>query len=194
MARDAALGMNWLHTSHPPIIHRDLKVIRISPSSFLLLSLLLLIHFQKASNLLVDEHLSVKLSDFGLSQVKQTPHLIDGKEGARGTPLWMAPEVLMCRPFDEKADVYSFGLVLWEILTRLEPYAHYRNFRIFREDVCMVRTPVSLLSHSPHPFFFTSSHFSPSFSNTHTPETHQTNNPPQHQHHTPQPHHTVLGK
>lgn len=39
----------------------------------------------------------------------------------------MAPEVMMGAPFNEKADVYSFGIVLWEILTFTEPFPHHTN-------------------------------------------------------------------
>ena len=39
------------------------------------------------------------------------------KDTIPGTPLWMAPEVLMGRPLDEKSDVYAFAVVLWEIGT-----------------------------------------------------------------------------
>lgn len=39
-----------------------------------------------------------------------------------GTPQWMAPEVFLSRPYDEAVDVYSFGIVLWELLTLLRPF------------------------------------------------------------------------
>jgi len=115
MAKDAALGMTWLHYSNPAIIHRDLKT----------------------SNLLIDDNFQIKLCDFGLSQIKSTEFLKDGADGAKGTPLWMAPEVLSGKPFNEKADVYSFGIVLWEILTRQEPFAEFDNFEEFRTAVCL---------------------------------------------------------
>ena len=57
---------------------------------------------------------------------------------SQGTPIWMAPEVLMSQPFNEKVDVYSFGLVLWQILTRTDPFAEYRNFKEFKRDICEV--------------------------------------------------------
>jgi serine/threonine protein kinase len=123
MARDAALGMTWLHLANPVIVHRDLK----------------------ASNLLVDQNYTVKICDFGLSQIKpRGAALRDGAEGAKGTPLWMAPEVMMGEKFNEKADVYSFGIVLWEILTRQEPFAEFDSFEEFRNAVCVkhVRPPI----------------------------------------------------
>ena len=42
-----------------------------------------------------------------------------------GTFHWMAPEVLDNKPYTLKADVYSFGIVLWEILSREPPFADY---------------------------------------------------------------------
>jgi hypothetical protein len=114
MALDAALGMTWLHESNPVFLHRDLKT----------------------SNLLVDENFRVKICDFGLTQLKQREEMIRDTQSAKGTPLWMAPEVMMFKEFNEKADVYSFGIVLWEILTRKEPFSHHKKFDVFREAIC----------------------------------------------------------
>ncbi|XP_038998922.1 uncharacterized protein LOC120124290 isoform X1 [Hibiscus syriacus] len=106
VAMDVAFGMEYLHGKN--IVHFDLK----------------------SDNLLVnlrDAHRPIcKVGDLGLSKVKcQT--LISG--GLRGTLPWMAPELLngSSSRVSEKVDVFSFGIVMWELLTREEPYAdlHY---------------------------------------------------------------------
>lgn len=121
-ARDAALGVNWLHCSTPQIIHRDLK----------------------PANLLVDSTWTVKVCDFGLSSVKEHGKKIKDQGSIPGTPIWMAPEVLLGRQLDEKADVYSFGIVLWEILTGQEPFLEMTSFKMFKKCICMdnVRPPL----------------------------------------------------
>jgi serine/threonine protein kinase len=43
-------------------------------------------------------------------------------------PLWMAPEVLQGKPYDESADLYSFGIVLWELLTQENPFPNIENW------------------------------------------------------------------
>jgi serine/threonine protein kinase len=91
MARGAALGMAYLHSRSPPIIHRDLK----SP------------------NLLVDDSWRVKVADFGLSGLQGAGEL----PADRLNPLWAAPEVLCGAPATAASDVFSFGVVLWELLT-----------------------------------------------------------------------------
>ncbi|KAL4196745.1 hypothetical protein AMTRI_Chr04g247750 [Amborella trichopoda] len=98
MALDVARGMNYLHNSTPLIVHRDLK----SP------------------NLLVDKNWVVKVCDFGLSRMKHNTFL--SSRSTAGTAEWMAPEVLRNEPSDEKCDVYSFGVILWELATMQQPW------------------------------------------------------------------------
>ncbi|KAL9334894.1 hypothetical protein Peur_072075 [Populus x canadensis] len=98
MALDAARGMNYLHSCTPMIVHRDLK----SP------------------NLLVDKNWVVKVCDFGLSRIKNSTFL--SSRSTAGTAEWMAPEVLRNEPSDEKCDVYSFGVILWELSTLQQPW------------------------------------------------------------------------
>ncbi|XP_049851659.1 dual specificity protein kinase shkC-like isoform X2 [Schistocerca gregaria] len=128
MAKDAALGMNWLHCSKPSVIHRDLKT----------------------SNLLIDENGRVKLCDFGLSQLMNPGQHLKDSESVKGTPLWMAPEVMQFRAFNEKSDIYSFGIVLWELLTRRQPFVHHSDYKTFRFAVCK-RDERPLISPSVEP-------------------------------------------
>lgn len=93
----AARGMAYLHGGDPPVLHRDLK----------------------SANLLLDESYTTKVCDFGLSRLKAQTRSMTGN---CGTVQWMAPEVLANRKYDEKADVYSYGIIVWELLSRECPY------------------------------------------------------------------------
>lgn len=106
MALDIARGMNYLHHLNPPIVHRDLK----------------------SSNLLVDKNWTVKVGDFGLSRLKNSTFLT-AKSG-KGTPQWMAPEVLRNELSNEKSDVYSFGVVLWELATEKIPWENLNPMQV----------------------------------------------------------------
>ncbi|XP_061348416.1 serine/threonine-protein kinase EDR1-like [Gastrolobium bilobum] len=106
MALDVARGMNCLHTSTPIIVHRDLK----SP------------------NLLVDKNWNVKVCDFGLSRLKHNTFL--SSKSTAGTPEWMAPEVLRNEPSNEKCDVYSFGVILWELATLRLPWGEMNPMQV----------------------------------------------------------------
>ncbi|KAI4297813.1 hypothetical protein L6164_037678 [Bauhinia variegata] len=97
VAIDVSKGMNYLHQNN--IIHRDLK----------------------AANLLMDENWIVKVADFGVARVKAQSGVMTAETG---TYRWMAPEVIEHKPYDHKADVFSFGVVLWELLTGKLPYEY----------------------------------------------------------------------
>ena len=68
-----------------------------------------------AGNLLVDEDYNVRVADFGLSRVT---HDLNTLTGGLGTFQYMAPEVMANQRYSVKADVYSFGMVLWECTAR----------------------------------------------------------------------------
>jgi len=114
MAKDAALGMNWLH-GICRIIHRDLK----------------------CANLLVDSNMTVKVTDFGFAEnLKSERYLLD-KKGPKGTALYMAPEVMRQEQFNEKADVYSFGLILYELISGEELFPQYEELDPFFQAICI---------------------------------------------------------
>lgn len=97
VAVGAARGMAYLHSGKPPILHRDLK----------------------SANILLGESYTAKLCDFGLSRLKARERSMTGN---CGTVQWMAPEVLANQAYNEKVDVYSYGIICWEMLTRQCPY------------------------------------------------------------------------
>lgn len=100
IALGVARGMRYLHSRCPPILHSDLK----SP------------------NILLDGRWQVKLADFGLSRVRQHS-FVSGRTNLDGTPEYMAPEQLRGERFNESADVYSYGVVLWELTSGQVPWS-----------------------------------------------------------------------
>ncbi|XP_021683260.2 serine/threonine-protein kinase STY13 [Hevea brasiliensis] len=94
-ALDVAKGMAYVHGLG--LIHRDLK----------------------SDNLLIFGDKSIKIADFGVARIEvQT----EGMTPETGTYRWMAPEMIQHRPYTQKVDVYSFGIVLWELITGMLPF------------------------------------------------------------------------
>ena len=104
-AADGAAGMLHLHSRHPQILHRDLN----SP------------------NLLVAADWTVKVADMGLSKLLTDSALDHGinsvmTSGGGVNPRWLAPEILSGGTCTTSSDVFSFGVIMWEILTRRVPW------------------------------------------------------------------------
>ena len=80
----------------------------------------------KSPNILLDHRGDVKLTDFGLAvheSTVSTPRSAQSKVAVEGTFRWMAPEVARRLGFRKPADVYSFAMVLFELLTHQLPFA-----------------------------------------------------------------------
>ena len=73
-----------------------------------------------ANNVLLDKNGNAKNTDFGLSKLKVNSKIDTNEAG--GTGFYVAPEVLNKHKYDEKSDVYSWGVLSWEILTRKIPW------------------------------------------------------------------------
>uniref|UniRef100_A0A6B2L3R2 Protein kinase domain-containing protein n=1 Tax=Arcella intermedia TaxID=1963864 RepID=A0A6B2L3R2_9EUKA len=105
IARELARGLHWCHANN--ITHRDLKL----------------------ENIFITENLGVKIGDFGLAIYNPSG---GGWRNFRGNVKYSAPELLRERalrdfgsrvfPYGQHTDVYSFGLLWYEILTRLSPF------------------------------------------------------------------------
>eukprot|EP01052_Picozoa_sp_SAG31_P017600 SAG31_NODE_1212_length_9370_cov_2.848452_2_plen_327_part_00 len=111
MILDVIKGMVYLESSR--YVHRDLK----------------------SQNLLLDRSFRVKVADFGLARYTQLSH-VDTANGSAGTPGWMAPEVLRGEQFNIKADVYAFGVVVWETIMQVLPWHGLLNAQVGPQFFC----------------------------------------------------------
>lgn len=105
LCRDIACAMTYLQ---PTVIHRDLK----------------------SHNVLLTTDGHAKVCDFGIAKFKEGTYLTLNT-GGMGTAAYMAPELFSCKKVTEKCDVFSFGVLLWEMITRREPWSEFTNFMQF---------------------------------------------------------------
>lgn len=101
--------MAYLHSHN--VIHRDLK----------------------PGNVLMDEYLHPKISDFGLSKITDFLSISmnqQSQKGFKGTPIYMAPEIFINEEYSKATDVYAFSIVVYEILTLNKPYSKWSINRI----------------------------------------------------------------
>ncbi|RLN44819.1 hypothetical protein BBJ28_00011578 [Nothophytophthora sp. Chile5] len=101
IALHVAHALTYLHSLVPPVLHRDLK----------------------SKNILLSPELDAKVTDFGISRERVDRTMTAGV----GTSLWMAPEVMMGERYDDKADMFSFGVVLSELDLHTLPYSHAKE-------------------------------------------------------------------
>ncbi|XP_041056556.1 mitogen-activated protein kinase kinase kinase 20-like isoform X1 [Carcharodon carcharias] len=104
-ATDIAKGMHYLHMDAPvKVIHRDLK----------------------SRNVVIAADRALKICDFGASRFhSHTTHM-----SLVGTFPWMAPEVIQSLPVSETCDTFSYGVVLWEMLTREVPFKGLEGLQV----------------------------------------------------------------
>ncbi|XP_030563190.1 mitogen-activated protein kinase kinase kinase 7 [Drosophila novamexicana] len=101
-ARQCAEGVAYLHGMSPkPLIHRDLKPLNL---------------------LLTNKGRNLKICDFGTVADKSTM-----MTNNRGSAAWMAPEVFEGSKYTEKCDIFSWAIVLWEVLSRKQPFKDIDN-------------------------------------------------------------------
>ncbi|KAK7394352.1 hypothetical protein VNO78_14875 [Psophocarpus tetragonolobus] len=104
IAIDISHGIEYLHEGAvPPVVHRDLK----------------------SANILLDHSMRAKVSDFGFSKEE----IFDGRNsGLKGTYGYMDPAYISSSKFTVKSDIYSFGIIIFELITAIHPHQNLMEY------------------------------------------------------------------
>ncbi|RIA94927.1 kinase-like domain-containing protein [Glomus cerebriforme] len=117
-SRQILKGLIYLHSHNPPIIHRDIK----------------------CDNIFINgAHGEVKIGDMGTAKMK-----LGKKYTVIGTPEFMAPEMYEEKGYNEKVDIYAFGMCLLEMVTGEYPYGECKNAAQIYKKVSQAIKPESL--------------------------------------------------
>lgn len=133
-AVELARGMTYLHSCSPPVLHRDLK----------------------PGNLLLDASNTIRISDFGLATFKakkptastilndiaEHADVLMDLTGETGSYRFMAPEVATHKPYGKPVDVYSFAMILFNVLDSRCPWSGLAGEKAARYAIAGERPPV----------------------------------------------------
>ncbi|KAK6975623.1 serine/threonine-protein kinase drkB [Biomphalaria glabrata] len=116
VARDISSGVYYLHHRQPPVLHLNLN----------------------SHNVLLGPEFHAKIADFGFSKLKheadtKLPKTSRPKHVTGNLPLWMAPELICAGEVTAKADIYSFAVVLWEMITNKLPYEGCSVYQVLEQ-------------------------------------------------------------
>ena len=111
--RDVISAVYYIHHMNPPIMHRDIK----------------------PENILITSNMKAKLSDFGYSAYINPG---DIRNSICGTPVYLAPEMIKMTGHDEKVDIWSIGVLLFELLTGDQAWAG-ENVETVKYNICNLR-------------------------------------------------------
>jgi len=100
---DIVRGLKELHTFNPPVLHRDLKTL----------------------NIMLDKNRRIKIGDFGLSRLSTD---LETLTKLKGSFSYTAPELYYKHVYTAKSDVYSVGIILWELVYRIINGVHQNPF------------------------------------------------------------------
>ncbi len=114
--------VNYIRKKFPPIEERKALLIQVASALDYLHSKKIVHRDLKPANVLISASGEAVLSDFGLSKTMKTNY-VGAINSIAGTLWYTAPEVLLEKPSDFSADVYSFGIMMYEVLGLIFPYS-----------------------------------------------------------------------